>query len=301
MGLVDHQWALVRGGRADTASLLDLIAATGTETDPDVLATVKRPLGMLASRVAPDISPDTERRLRSWIEVSFGKQIDELGFNSSRGESEATRVRRAALLDIVGRLGQATRVVDEAQERCRKYLRQRSSLEPNLADAVVSIAASHGDAWLFDTLLDAMREARTPQEQRRFLMALCDFSDASLIERVLDLILTDDVPTQDVAFVVVRLFGNRAARQPTWDFVRGSWPELRDRMGSLLAGRVIQATPALGSRAHRREVARFFKANPVPSGARALRQALERFDGYDAFLRREGPRLQAYLHSETPD
>ncbi|MEE3330585.1 MAG: M1 family metallopeptidase [Myxococcota bacterium] len=299
MGLIDHQWALVRAGRANVSSLLDLIAATGAETNPDVLVTVKRPLAMLASRFAPDVSRNTERRLRAWVGVYFGAQIDELGFDPAPGEPEATRVRRAAIIDIVGGIGESTRVVDEAQTRCRKYLRQRSSLESNLADAVVSIAASHGDAWLFDAFLDAMHNARTPQEERRFLMGLCDFRDAALIERCIDLVLTDDVPTQDVAFVLVRLFANRSARPPTWDFVRQRWPKLRDRMGSLLAGRVIAATPSLGTRTHRREVARFFKANPVPSGARTLRQALERFDWYEAFKAREGPGLDAYLHGHA--
>ena len=86
-----------------------------------------------------------------------------------------------------------------------------------------------------------MRAAKTPQEQRRFLMGLCDFDDSAAIERTLDLLLGDDVPTQDVAFVLVRLFGNRSARQPTWDFMRSRWPQISARMGSLLAARVIQA------------------------------------------------------------
>jgi hypothetical protein len=32
-------------------------------------------------------------------------------------------------------------------------------------------------------------------------------------------------------------------------------------------------------------VAAFFRENPIPSGERALRQALERFDGYRGFRR----------------
>ena len=41
--------------------------------------------------------------------------------------------------------------------------------------------------------------------------------------------------------------------------------------------------------------AAFFRANPLPSGARVLRQALERFDSYDEFRKRSGPELVHYL------
>ncbi|MCA9510250.1 MAG: ERAP1-like C-terminal domain-containing protein, partial [Myxococcales bacterium] len=295
MGLVDHQWALTRAGEARIDSLLDIVNALGAETDPDVLTAAKRPLASLATRLAPDVSRECERRLRAWVEVAFGAQVDELGFDAGADEDDATRVRRGAIVELVGQIGQATRVVDEASERCRRYLADRASLEPNLADPVVSIAAAHGDAWLYDALERAMREARTPQEQRRFLFALCDFESAELVERTLALALTDAVPSQDVAFVIVRLLGNRAARERTWDFARARWSRLRERMGALLASRVLQATPLLGTRAHRLEVARFFRANPVPSGARTLRQALERFESYEALLAREGPRLEGYL------
>jgi len=54
-------------------------------------------------------------------------------------------------------------------------------------------------------------------------------------------------------------------------------------MPSLFAGRLIDATPSLLTAAYRRDVAAFFRNNPVPSGERALRQALERFDWYKGF------------------
>ena len=98
--------------------------------------------------------------------------------------------------------------------------KSRASLEPNLADGVVSIAAAVGDAKLHRAFQKASRDARTPQERLRFLLALCGFSDPALISKTQALLLRDSVPTQDVAFVLVRLLQNRAAQQSTWDFLR---------------------------------------------------------------------------------
>ena len=66
-------------------------------------------------------------------------------------------------------------------------------------------------------------------------------------------------------------------------------------MPSMLAGRLIDVTPLLGTRAHRREVASFFRNHPVPSGDRALKQALERFDSWARFQPVAARELELYL------
>ena len=75
-GFVDHKWALVRAGRSPVSELMDLLAVLGTESDPDVLTTAARPLSTMARRLAPDLGDDIEMRLRAWIEVYYGGQID---------------------------------------------------------------------------------------------------------------------------------------------------------------------------------------------------------------------------------
>jgi hypothetical protein len=69
-------------------------------------------------------------------------------------------------------------------------------------------------------------------------------------------------------------------------------------MPSLLASRLVETTWRLLTPAHRREVARFFREHPVPSGERALRQSLERFDWYRGFRRDAARELTAWLESQ---
>jgi hypothetical protein len=66
-------------------------------------------------------------------------------------------------------------------------------------------------------------------------------------------------------------------------------------MPTLLIGRFIEATPALQTQAHRRDVQRFFRAHPIPTATRALRQADERFKLDAAFRRRAAPQLRRWL------
>jgi puromycin-sensitive aminopeptidase len=295
MGLIGHQWAAVRAGRASLASFLDLAFAFGGERDPDVLLALRGPLAFIVDRLAREIGPEAQRALRQRIAETFGPAFEALGFDPETQEDDERRLRRAALLGLVGEVAEAPAVVAEAGRRCERYLADRRALEPNLADAVVGLGARTGDAARFDAFLAAAEGARTPQERRRMLLALGDFREPALVDRALALSLTDAVGVQDVAILLTRMFGNPAARDSAWAFLKRRWPKLRRRLPPMLVTRPIEATPALGTRAARRDVAAFFRANPVATAARAVRQALERFDLDAELAKRTVPELSKWL------
>jgi puromycin-sensitive aminopeptidase len=295
MGLVDHQWALVRGGRADAGSLLRLADALAPETDPDVLLTLERPLAFLARSLVPDAAPACEGALCARLVAGFGPALEALGLEAAPGEPIDTRVRRAALLELVAGIAGDPRALAQGARLGQRYLASRTAVDANLADVVVGLAAREGDAALWRSFVAAMRGAATPQEQRRFLLALGAFHAPAQVERSLALALGPAVPTQDVVPLLVRLLANPAARETTFDFVKAQWPKLRRRMPPLLAGRLVEATWQLLTPARRRDVARFFAARPLPSGERALRQTLERFDWYAGFRARAARELAREL------
>ena len=127
------------------------------------------------------------------------------------------------------------------------------------------------------------------------LMALGEFRAPAQVARALALTLTDAVGTQDVAILLTRMLGNPAAREATWAFIQQRFAKLRKRLPPMLASRPIEALPALGTRAARREVAAFFRANPLPTAARAVKQALERFDLDAELAARAVPELRRWL------
>src|SRR5207302_11438068 len=96
-------------------------------------------------------------------------------------------------------------------------------------------------------------------------------------ERTLAALLTPEIPTQDVAFLLMRLLGNPAARGAAWRFMTRRWAALRRRIPPLMMSRVVEMTPALREPRYAREVARFFRAHPVAEARRSLKLALEIF------------------------
>jgi hypothetical protein len=119
--------------------------------------------------------------------------------------------------------------------------------------------------------------------------------DPALVREVLLQCLGPRIPTQDVALVVARLLHNPEAQELAFEFIQERWTELKARMPAMLVSRLIEATPALRTEERRRKLMRFFAKHPLPTAARALRQADERFELDAAFRKRAIPQLREWL------
>lgn len=295
MGLLSHSWAQVRAGYAPLAAFLDLVPAAQHETDPDVLKVLRAPLAFLDEQIAAAAGPAIRHRFQNWIIESFGTQLLELAWESSREEDIDTKVRRSTIISLLGETARWEACTLVAREHCQKYLADHTTLEANLVDPVVNIAARHADAALYARLRESMDTAKTPQERKRFLLALAAPESPKLVAKTLQLALTPTVPTQDVALLFSRLLQNEAACEATWQFIQTRWSRLAKRLTPMMIARLIEATPALQTSKSQREVAAFFKAHPAPTGARALRQTSELFRLNAALRRRAVPQLRTWL------
>jgi puromycin-sensitive aminopeptidase len=294
LGLLTHSWALVAAGYGALPSFLELFAALGAEPDPDVLAALHSPLWHVLDRVADEQPRDA---LRKVIAAVFMPALRAAGWTARKHEREHERLRRAELLGLLCLLAEEPDALREAELRCERYLRDPRSLEPNLVGPVVLAGARAGDSALHARYLKLSTTAGTPQERRRFRMALCEFRDGTCIDRTLALCLTERIPKQDLPLLLARLLDNPSARERAWRFMQKRWGELGRRISPQLVSRLIDATPALQGERKRREVMAFFVRHPVPTAQRALRQANERFR-LDAELRkRAAPELARWLRA----
>jgi hypothetical protein len=210
-------------------------------------------------------------------------------------ESDAVRLRRAELVALCAVIAEDPQATELAEARAAAYLEDRAAVDANLVSSLLTIGARGADAARLAKYLDASQNDSTPQERRRFRMALADVRESELVQDVLRVTLTPAIPTQDVALVLARLIGNRFAREATFEFVQAHWAELRERMPAMLVSRLVDALPALRTEAYRKQMLAFFSANPLPTAARALRQADERFRLAATFRKHAVPALRRWL------
>jgi len=299
MGLVDHAFAAVFPGGAPLAPYLALVNRMGGEKDPAVLETLSATLAFLARRVAEPAGGALPTRYRGWLARSFAPALGRLGNAPRRREPDDQSARRSVLLGLLGDSGAFEPARRWAAEACDEYLRDPARVDPSLVEVAVSLAAIGGGTTLYQRLLRGWQRAGNPQQARRLLMALAELRVEALADQTLALCLDTRVAGGDVALLLARLLRNPVTGARTWRFAKRRWSRVSRRMGAMMVTRFIDATPALAGREARNDVARFFEEHPVPTGARALQQALERFDQERLFALRAQPELAAWLKEEA--
>ena len=264
--LVGDAWAAVLAGLTPLASFLDLTAQFRGERDRNVWSVLTNTLHAL-NRITDDADRSA---LQALIRDRLGPAAADLGWSPRAGEDEITTQLRGDLLRALGTLGN-----DAATQAKAAAVFAAGSADAAVMSAVVPILAQVGDTTRFDEFLRRFKEAKTPQEEQRYLLALAGFREAGLIDRMLALTASGEVRTQDAPFVLRSALLSVDARQQAWTFVRDNWARINREFATpglrrLCEGLIGLATPEL-----ERETLAFFAKNPVCLGGKLMEQNLE--------------------------
>jgi hypothetical protein len=278
--LASDVWATVLAGRAPLTDFIELLGLLKDDDDPNVWAALLGPLGLI-DRVVPDADREA---VRAYVRQLAGPQFRALGWDPVADEAERTARLRTTLVGALGTIGADPDIQREAADRHARYLEDRSSLHPDLVSPVISIVAQGGGEAEYTTFLSQYRAPATPQEQIRYLYALADFPSRPLVQRTLDLAVTE-VRTQNAPFVINMALGNRIAGDLAWDFVKSQWEQLEAKFPHKMMDRMVTSAMFLTKQAD--DVHAFFADHPIPTGQKQIDQMLERLDIHAAFEQRE--------------
>jgi aminopeptidase N len=164
-------------------------------------------------------------------------------------------------------------------------------VDPSLVAASVGIVAAGGTPEDFERYLEAIRSARTPQEELRYLYALPEFRDAMLLDKTVGMTLTEEIRTQNVPGILARSMANREHGGRAWAFAKEHWDEIVSRVAPTTLIYVADGVRYLTEPEQVKDAAAFFTAHPIPQSALQLEQILERQRVNEAFSKRATPEL----------
>ena len=214
---------------------------------------------------------------------TFGQELlrpiaQKVGWNPIPGEGHLQTLLRSVVLSQLGSF-RDQETLSAARHRFERFLKEPSSLSPDLRGVVYNLTAQAGDGATHDTLRRLAREATLQEEKVRLHIALTQFQDPALLEKTLDMSLSSEVRTQDTVGLVGAVAANpKSGTQAAWKFVKGNWPEFFRRYGSggFAIMRLVGITGNFSTQEARADVEEFFQRNPTPSAARTVQQSLER-------------------------
>jgi puromycin-sensitive aminopeptidase len=289
-GLVDDAWAEAVAGGVPAAEYLELVRGLTGETDLHVWQTVVTTMGWFDRFVEAEAREGLRRYVRELGRPAF----DRLGWEPGPDETDLSRSLRGTLVSALAILGGDADVSARARE-LEAEARAGEPLDASLAAASVAVVAATGDADDFERFLARSKDAPTPQEQLRYLYALADFRHSDLIDRALDLALSEEVRSQNAPFLLGRGMANRDVGDRAWRFVKEHWQDVNRRLPPNTIIYLADGVRFLATPEHEADVQAFFDEHDIPQARKMLKQVLERQRINVAFRRRVEPQLAAFF------
>jgi aminopeptidase N len=292
IALLSDEWALVRARRHEVGTFMDLAEGFKNERTPDVLETLLDRLSAIGEVLTTDAS---RAKYRAWVAGLLKPAMNDVGWTPRSGENEPPR---DLLVSALGRTARDPETIQTARRMVLAHLdsSDSESVDSTLLNALVGVAAIGGDASLYDRYLARSKQARDPEEHYRYLYALADFSDPTLVRRTMDLIVGPEVRSQDTAVFLARLFSNSDAAPLAWEFLQARWGDLEKKAGQVFGSPLlISSLGQFCDTKTRAEIETFFATHKVPEAERTLQQALERISSCAELAAAQSPKLAEWL------
>jgi len=284
----------VRRGDLPLAAAMKLVPATAKDPDEAIVSRGARLLRLVNMEA---LTPAERAQLRAWAGTLYGPRARTYGWKTKPGDSDERKHQRDQYLSLATLLGEDPVLVREAGALARAWLADRKSVDPETLPLALSVAARHGDAALFDTLLAQARKTEDVNERNLLLGALAGFRDPTLVGQSLALVASGEFQMRDSRPLLASAFSMPETRRTAWAFYREHFDAFASRVRSDELGWLIQMTGALCDDRGRAELESFLgpRVGALEGAPRAYARALESVRLCVEADRLHHPGVQAFL------
>jgi alanyl aminopeptidase len=291
--------ALVRAGKLEFAALLQLAPKLAGDKNRVVVQNTAGTVGWL--RDGELITKKEEPAYAKYIRDLFGTRAHQLGWTPKKADDEDTRILRSRILPLVADVGDDKRLIDEAKKLANAWLADHKSVDPDLVDRVLEIAAQHGDRPLYDKWLAAAKAEKDRAERRRLLGALSSFRDPAVVSDALAVTLTDAFDPREGMTLFWGATREPATRKLAWKFMLDHFDALVQKLPRDYASRFPFAASGICDDAMAPEVKSFFaeRSKKFQGGPRNLDQALEQLHLCAVYKQAQSPNVQKFFAGQS--
>ncbi len=296
--LLSDVWASVRVGREPIGDYLAVAEGLRSDRTLAVLDQMFPQLDFIGRYLVDDADRST---YELWLRQLLAPMVKEVGWESKAGETAEQIGLRVRLLHLLGYTARDPEVGALARKWADQAMDNPTSVNDEIADESLRIAALSGDAAFYDKIMAHLKTAKTPEEYYAYQGALASFTDSKLLQRTLDFAMSPESRSQDSMLLIGRIMRNPAGQALTWDFVRSNWSSLEKAAGTFGGGggSIVGSTGTFCDVQQQEEVKDFFTTHSAPATERTLKQALERIGYCVDIKQRQSPLLATWLGQQT--
>ncbi|MFL2665500.1 MAG: M1 family metallopeptidase [Dehalococcoidia bacterium] len=281
--LLDDLWATVLSGNLSASKFLDFIQNYEKEKDLDVW--------ILLSSCLYSLDKLTNKNNK---EIFVGKilkiinpLIEKFGYLPGKDDSPRLLELRGILIKIKANICNDKKTIDYCRELHEEHLKTDKYIEPNLLSSIISVVASNGEGKDYEVFVDKFKNAKNPQEERRYQSSLCLFNHESSFLNTLKMSLDGTIRTQDAPYLIALCLRNKTFGDKTWTFIKDNWEDILNKFPSNSIVRMLSGLTSLSKENLSNDIHKFFEKNHVPQGQLTLVQTLEKLRINVEFFNRE--------------
>lgn len=282
--LVNDTWAMVVAGHVQLSEYLKMARMFKDETDKNVWQTIISSLAYLEREI-----DDADRpKFKAFVKDLISGIANKLTWSGKADEDAGTRQLRGMIWAGMGCLAEDPDTQKTAAELYANYKKDNSSVDPDVAPALVQILAAAGDTARYDEFLSEYKNATTPQDEDRYMYALAAFNDKGLLQKTLQLTLNGEVRTQNGPYLIKSVMMNTSGRETAWKFTKDNWKDITVKFPDNSISRMVEGVIALARPEWEKDVVAFLSADPKLKGNKLIDQHMERLHVAVVFKEREG-------------
>ncbi|KAK6157012.1 hypothetical protein DH2020_011260 [Rehmannia glutinosa] len=277
-GILDDMFALCEACSTPFSSLLRLMDTYRKELEYIVLSRLIN-ICHSALKISRDAIPELASDLKQFFISLLLSHAEKLGWDAKPGESQLNSLMREEVLMALASFDHPP-TKEEAIKRFQAYVDNRNtSLLPvdsrKAAYVAVMRNTSIADRSGLQYLQTIYREVDALQEKTRILRCIASCPDPVIVSEILDFLLSDEVPHQDVIYVLSGI--SWEGRAAAWAWFKANWDLILKKWGAemLLTRFVRHIITPFCSHDMANEVEEYFGRQPLPSITLNLKQSLE--------------------------
>jgi puromycin-sensitive aminopeptidase len=311
IGILSDMFETAKAGESDTADALYFLENFRNESDYAVWDVIASALGGIRTVMADE---ELREEMKPYIRQLIAGELKRLGWERKDNDSHFDLLLRPIILglaascdvpEIVDRCKKLFTQIHEADElnpdlrtaATNKEVKRGNDIDPDMRGVVFGTVARLGGEQEFNKLVRMHNDTSLSDERLTLSAAITGFKQPELIQRSLEMINSDVVRLQDVAYWIAYSFLNRHARVQTWQWVKDNWDWLHENLGTDLA---FYRMPIYVARVHSdhefiKENKSFFDPKLSPAMDRSYKQGIEMLQWQSAWKDRAYKEVKAFF------
>ncbi|MBU6453068.1 MAG: M1 family metallopeptidase [Cyanobacteria bacterium REEB67] len=269
--LLSDTYACVRARLIPMLEYMKITEQFLDEEDPKVWGRVLAPLNYLHAVTEGPVKAAIEGRLRHLMSPI----LERVGLATTPGESVKVTELRKLAISTLGNTCKHAPLVDAGRKMYAQWKVDAASVDSDVFASMVYVLANNGDKALYDEFNALRTNAKTPQDQSRFMYALTRFKEPALITESIKLALSGAIRVQDAAYFFSSMLGGEESAAEAWQATKDNWAKINEMWPEHSVPALFDSLESLDTIEQEAEVIEFFKKNEIGFGQMQLAQGLE--------------------------